>query len=545
LPRSHDWEADAYRDWVRWNFGRRTELWRLNNRVTRAAGGEHCAWMGMIGGELLYNSARFIDLQQIMPEAAIVMLDHQRRNPYDGFEQNTEAGKRLHEVAGWDKLIPESMPQYQLGSPAFRLASMPVPEVRLWSTSGFAGGIQPWWHHIGSMHEDRRQYRTAEPIFRWHEANEDVLVGRELRADVGVVWTQQNHDYFGRAEAADRTMAPYRGVVKALNRAGITYAPLHADGIAGAAERLGVIVLPNMGGLSEAQIAGVEAFVAAGGSVIATGETSIASEHGDRRGDFALGGLFGVHRGQGSRGGEDAPNPNLETHARHSYLRLLPELRAGVYGSHDATAPAVAGERHPILSGLESTDTLPFGGYLPVVTVDEGVTVLATFIPDFPIYPPETSWMREPYSDLAAITVREAPSGGKLVWFVADLDRCFARDESFEHALLFENAVRWALGTRQAVTLEGGHGVVTADLYRQPGRHVLHLNNRLLLSRIPGRQYDLVPIGPIEIRLRTGHPAEAVRLRVAGKDVPFENLDGQIVFAVDQLSDHEVIEILG
>ena len=92
--------------------------------------------MGMIGGELLYNSNRFIDLQQILPEAAIVMLDHQRRNAFDGFEQNTEAGKRLHEVAGWDKLIPESMPQYQLGSPAFRLASMPSAEVRLWSSSG-------------------------------------------------------------------------------------------------------------------------------------------------------------------------------------------------------------------------------------------------------------------------------------------------------------------------------------------------------------------------------------------------------------------------
>ena len=141
---------------------------------------------------------------------------------------------------------------------------------------------------------------------------------------------------------------------------------------------------------------------------------------------------------------------NIETHARHSYLRLAPELRAGVYGSRDATAPAPEGKRHPILAGLEEADTLPFGGYLPVVSVDAGTEVLATFIPDFPIYPPETSWMREPRSDFAAITVRTAPSGGKLVWFVADLDRCFARDESFEHALLFENAVRWALGDRLA-----------------------------------------------------------------------------------------------
>ncbi len=543
LPPAHDWDVESYRDWVRWNFQRRTDLWKFNNEVTREAGGPECAWMGMIGGELLSNSNRFIDLQAILPEAAIVMLDHQRRNPYDGFEQNTEAGKRLHEVAGWDKLIPESMPQYQLGAPAFRLASMPKAEVRLWATSGFAGGIQPWWHHIGSMHEDRRQYRTAEPIFSWHEANEDLLVDRELLADVGVVWTQQNHDYFGRADAADRTMAPYRGVVKALNRHGLTYVPLHADEIAGAGDRLNVVILPNIGGLSEAQCAGVEAFVAAGGSVIATGETSIASEFGDTRDDFALGALFGVHRGEGDRGGIDPINNNIETHVRHTYLRLAPELRAGVYGPRDATAPLPEGERHPVLAGLDEADTLPFGGYLPVVSIDPGTEVLATFIGDFPIYPPETSWMREPRSDLAALTAREAPSGGKLVWFVADLDRCFARDESSEHALVLANAVRWALGDQQRVTISGGHGVVTADLYRQPGRYVLHLNNRLLLSRVPGRQYDLVPIGPVEVRLATDAPVTGVRLRVADREAAFKNVGGAVHFTLDAILDHEVVEI--
>ncbi len=206
LPKAHDWNDGTYRDWIRWNFQRRTDLWKLNNRVTTSMGGEHCIWSGMIGARRSTTRRASSTCSRSCPEAAIVMLDHQRRNAYDGFEQNTEAGKRLHEVAGWDKLIPESTPQYQLGAPAFRLASMPPSEVRLWSSSGFAGGIQPWWHHIGSMHEDRRQYKTAEPIFVWHEANEDVLTNRTLTPDVGIVWSQQNQDYFGRDTAALKTM---------------------------------------------------------------------------------------------------------------------------------------------------------------------------------------------------------------------------------------------------------------------------------------------------------------------------------------------------
>src|SRR5699024_8163005 len=101
-------------------------------------------------------------------------------------------------LVGWDALMPESTPMYSLGRPAFRLAAMPTAEAQLWSANGFAGGIQPWWHHIGSFHEDRRQYETAPAIFQWHQENADVLFDRTPMADIGVVWSSENTDFFGR-----------------------------------------------------------------------------------------------------------------------------------------------------------------------------------------------------------------------------------------------------------------------------------------------------------------------------------------------------------
>ncbi len=548
LPRSPDWDDEAYRRWIAWSYGLRSRLFAFNNEVTTAAGGEHCRWAGMISGDVLNNGNRFIDLKDILEQSAIVMLDHQRRTPVHGFDQNTEAGKRLHELAGWDKRIPESMPQYQLGAPSFRLASMPPAEVRLWSSAAFAGGIMPWWHHIGSCHDDRRQYQTAEPIFAWHAANEDILVDRRPLADVGVVWSQANHDFFGRDAAADRTEAPYRGVVKALDRAGLAALPVHADRLGDAAGRFDCLVLPNMGAMSEAQVAAVQAFVEQGGSVIATGETSRCDAWGNDRAALALGALFGVGRKSGSHGGIGAPDTNIETHARHSYLRLHPERRAAVYGPHDPTAPVAADSRHPILAGLDETDSLPFGGFLPEMTVAEDAAVLATFIPDFPIFPPEMSWMRTPVTDLPAITVREAPSGGRLVWLVADLDRCFARDDSFEHGLILANAVRWALRGRLRLEVTGGQGFVTGNLYRQVGRQVLHLNNRLITSPVPGRQSELVALGPVTVRLRQDDGATApaeVALRVAGGKVRTRVADGVLVFEVPRVLDHEVVVIEG
>ena len=543
IPRKHDWEDENYRNWLRWNFTRRTELWKFNNQVTRKAGGENCAWMGMISGEPHHNSQRFIDLQKILAETPIVMLDHQRRNAIDGFEQNTEAGKRLHEMAGWDKLIPESTPQYQLGAPVFRLSSMPPSEVRLWATSGFAGGIQPWWHHIGSSHEDRRQYKTAEPIFQWHEKNQDVLVNRTLTPDVGVVWSQQNQDYFGRDESDEKTLAPFRGIVKALDRHAIPYVPLHPDDIASAFERVKCIILPNIGALSDEQIEHIKSFAAKGGSVIATGETSTATLDGDRRPELALSELFGVRRGQGALGGTGPINPDIETWGRHTYLRLAPENRASAYGPQDATAPKEASKRNPILKGLEGTDTIPFGGYLPLMTVDPSAEVLATYISDFPIFPPETSWMREPKSSTPAITVKTSPAGGKMVWFIADLDRCYGRDANPDHAQIIANAVNLALEGNRKIELSGTYGVITAELYEQDGRKIVHLNNRLLLSNVPGRQYDLIPIGPVEVRLAVaGKPAKA-ELRVAGKSVTGKQEGGIFSFVVDAILDHEVVVV--
>ncbi|MGV8989406.1 MAG: alpha-amylase family protein [Cypionkella sp.] len=542
LPKAHDWDDPNYQAWIAWSYRRRTALWEANNAVTMAAGGEHCRWMGMLSGEVLNNCNRFIDLREILKRSEIVMLDHQRRSPEDGFEQNAEAGRRLHELLGWDKLIPESMPQYQLGSPAFRLASMPPAEVRLWSSSGFAGGIQPWWHHIGASHEDRRQYKTAAPIFAWHQKNQDVLVNRSPTARVGVVWSQANHDLFGRDRASERTQDPYRGVARALARGGLDWLPVEVTDVAAAAGRFDVLVLPNMAILSDADVEALQAFAGQGGSLVVTGETGCCDAAGQRRDQPALAALFGLEPVAGGPLGDDGvPDPNIEVPLRHSYLRLKPENRAAHYGPIDATAPHETAARHPVLEGLDATDTLPFGGLLPTMRALPGTEVLATWVPAFPIYPPETSWMRQPYSDIPALTVRQNGSA-RLVAVIADLDRCFAREGSFEHAQILANAVRWCLGDREEVTVSVEGGLLAMAGYTQGNRRIIHLINRIVTAPTPGRQDTLIPVGPARLRLPWSGPAK-VTARVSGGTISVQQEGDCIVLTIPSVADHEVIVI--
>jgi len=331
IPPEKSWNDPAYREWIRWNYDRRLEIWDLNNRITKSAGGPDCIWAGMNSGSISGQCQSFRDYKEICRRADIIMLDHQSRTDANGFQQNGETGKLAHGLLGWDKLIPESMAMYQAGKPTFRLASKPEPEARMWMLDGIAGGLQPWWHHIGAYHEDRRMYRTAEPVYRWHKDHEEFLVNRRPIASVGVVWSQQNTDFFGRDDADLLVELPWRGMTQALIRARIPYLPVHADHIDRDAAQFSVLVLPNLGAMSDAQVACVRHFVAGGGGLVATGESSRFNEWGDPRPDFALADLFGAHTADPGRAEDESRRRRNASDTAHTYLSALrvgPVVRA-------------------------------------------------------------------------------------------------------------------------------------------------------------------------------------------------------------------------
>jgi hypothetical protein len=541
LPRRADWDDPAYRQWIMWSYERRLEIWDLNNRTTQAAGGPGCIWSGMNSGSVSAQARSFRDLREIGRRAHIIMLDHQRRDDATGFQQNGDTGKRIHGLIGWDKLAPESMAMYQAGPTAFRVASKPAAEARMWMIAGIAGGIQPWWHHIGAYQEDRRQYRTAEPVMRWHKANEVYLVDRQPVAAVGLVWSQRNTDFFGRDEAAERVDAPYTGFMQALVRARIAYLPVHADDIDRDGSRFAVLILPNLGALSDQQCAAIRRFVGRGGSLVATGASSLYDEWGDRRPDFALSDLFRAHAEKDAAGPEHPPAAGAPP--SHTYLRLTPEWRARVYGPQTGDEPPATAARHAVLKGFEETDILPFGGTLQPVQTEPGVLVPLTFVPAFPVYPPETAWMREPKTNIAAVVLGER-GRSRIAYLAADIDRCFAKENLPDHGNLLANVVRWASNENVPLTVEGP-GLLDCHLYQQPGRLVLHLVNLTSAGTWRAPVEELIPVGPLKVKVRMPPQVRGrnVRLLVSGARTALAVNEGMGAFTVPSVLDHEVAVI--
>ncbi len=543
IPAKKNWDDKVYKQWIRWNYDRRLEIWDLNNKTTKAAGGPHCTWSGMNSGSISGQSKSFRDYKEIAKRADILMLDDQSRSDSSGFQHNGEIGKMIHGLMGWNKLAPESMAQYNHIKPWFRLGSKPAAEARMWMIDGIAGGIQPWWHMVAAYHEDRRMYHTAQPVMKWHKNNEQYLLNRKPVANIGVVWSQENTDYYGRDEADELVELPLRGMTQALIRGRIPYLPVHADHIDRDAAQFSLLILPNLALMTDQQVAAVRRFVDKGGSVIATGDTSLYDEMGDSRSDYALSDLFGAHLVT-PVANREIPDEKMARDAYHTYMRLTPELRSQMVGPHTSGEPAVIGKRHPVLKGFEETDILIYGGLLQPLRMDPGAEVVMTYIPQFPTYPPEKSYMRQASTDIPGIILRTNAKGGRVAFIPADIDKQFARFNHPDHGNLLENIVRWGIKEEVPLSVEGP-GLVDCHLYQQTGRMVLHIVN--LTSAATWRQPldELIAIGPLKVKVKLPKSVSGrnLKLLVSNQPIVGSVVNGFTQFTIKSILDHEVIVI--
>jgi hypothetical protein len=199
-----------------------------------------------------------------------------------------------------------------------------------------------------------------------------------------------------------------------------------------------------------------------------------------------------------------------------------------------------SGERHPILRGLEETNIVGFGGTIQKVQPAGGTNVPVTYIPDFPVYPPETSWMREPRTTIPAVVLRQ--SGSRVAYLAADLDARFACDNLPDHLLLLQNIVRWAVSENIPLQVKG-RGFVDCHLYEQPGRLILHLVNLTSAGTWRAPVDELIPIGPLEvtIRVRQGIRPRTAKLLVAGGPGIVTAHGDWMAMRLPSILDHEVI----
>ena len=244
--------------------------------------------------------------------------------------------------------------------------------------------------------------------------------------------------------------------------------------------RFKTLILPNIAVLSDAQCDQLRAFVAAGGSLIATHQTSLYDPSGALRQNFALADLFGVDW----TGKSEGPMQN-------SYIRL----------EHEALPHS------PFFAGLEDAPRVINGVSRLLVTPRAPFAETPfTLIPSYPDLPMEEVYPRVPRTDISCLYLRQP--AGRVAYFPFDIDRTFWEVLSPDHLKIMRNTLHWAANEPAAIEVEGP-GLVDVNLWRNPSSITVSLVNLTNAMTMKGPFRGFSPIGAQTVRLRLPELAQA------------------------------------
>jgi hypothetical protein len=513
LPRTSDPRDPARRAYLAWHEQRLFELWRLWDREIRAINPQ-ARFIANSGGGALSP----LDMKTVGELSDILFADRQARQGLMPVWANGKNAKEYRAALG-SKPIGGIFSVGIEESYRWKDSVQSEAELRAWVAEGTANGLRPWFTKFSGMLYDTRWLARVEKIYAWNHRVERYLRNERPLARVGLVYSQQTATFYGADRAREKVEDHILGFYHALIEARVPFEMVH-DRLLDA-ERLRafkVLLLPNIACLSDQQCDALRRFVQDGGSLVATHETSLYDERGDRRADFGLSDLFGARFGG-----------RIEGPMRNSYLRL----------ERDA-----AGRAHPLLSGFDDAPRIINGVWR--VDVEPRETPSArplTLIPSYPDLPMEMVYPRVERTDKAQVFLREV-GRGRVVYFPWDIDRVFWEVMSVDHGRLLANAVDWATNEERPVTVTGP-GLLDVTVWRQKQSLTVHLVNLTNPMAMKGPLRELLPLPEqrVRIKLPEGTSAAKVQLLVDARAPRVEQSSGYVDVTVPAILDHEVVAI--
>jgi hypothetical protein len=514
LPRTLDPQAPSRKQYIVWRQKRLFELWRLWDRRIKTIN-PNAAYLANAGGGALSD----LDMKTIGELAPTLFADRQGRsglmlpwaNGKNGKEYRATLARKP--IAGIFSVGLEE--QYR-----WKDSVQSGPEIRLWVADGIAQGLRPWFTKFNAKPIDRRWLPVVEDIYKWHHKNERYLRNEEPLARVGMVYSQQTATFYGGEKARAKVEDPALGYYQALVEARIPFEMVH-DRLLDPERLTGfrVLVLPNIAALSTEQCRQIEGFVQSGGSIVATHETSLYDEWGVPRKEFGLASVFGVS----FQGTVEGPMLN-------SYLTLEKDPRTGRF--------------HPLLSGFEDATRI-INGVNRVRVRETQVHVAAplTVVPTYPDLPMEEVFPHPVKTREPGVFLRE-PGHGRVVYFPFDLDRTFWEVLDVDHGNLLRNAVLWASGEPQPLTVRGP-GLLDVSIWRQKNSMTVHLVNMTNAMAMKGPVREMIPVSGQQLRITipVGERVSAAYLLVSGADVAYRQRGNDIELEVPSIDLHEVVAL--
>jgi hypothetical protein len=515
-PAQTDATSPIYRRYYAVYMDRVLEVWRQWQSVVTETRSES-VYVGNLGGGIRTVK----NVRQLGEAARWFNADHQGRSGdtpiWDCAQQGRVAQAVMH-----GRTITNVTGAYSNSRPTWRHVSKSPEETTLWMAQTTASGMVPWFHWLGGAPEDMRWKEVGRAFFAWLAKHETHFRNTRSIADLAVLYPQRTIAFYrsGRpSRTAERpdTSEYLQGLYFALLEGRFFFDFVHEDDLGvDTLRRYRALLVPNAAYLDEAPCRAIREYVAGGGSLLATFETSRYDGWGDPRPDFALADVFGA-----SVAG-DVIGP-----VGNSYMRI--ERPHAVTKPFDGTALLPGPEsRVPIRANRSSADT----------------PAALTVVPNYPAFPPEMVFARTPHTDEPAAMLREQGSA-RVAYFAGDIDRTCWRSGNTDVSRLIQSTVQWLRGTARPPAAIEGDGIIETFAWETEAGYALHILNYTNPNMTHGFVRHSYPIGPQQVAfdVAPGRRISNVTLLRAERAVRFAQ-DGRTVrFEVPSIVDYEVVAL--
>jgi hypothetical protein len=400
---------------------------------------------------------------------------------------------------------------YSTGKPRWRNIHKSTEEAQMWMDETVASGMVPWYHFIGGeegLGADRRWHEPGLEYFTWLAKNDQHLTNKKTIADIAVVMGQSTQRFYRSKELGD-PMMNIHGIYQSLLEGRFLFDLLHEQElVTDKIKKYKTIILPNIALLSDAECTGLKRFAQNGGSIMASFETSLYDEKNERRKDFGIADIFGIHA-TGER----------RTRIGNAFMGRIER-------------------KHPILEGFGDTDWLPGAEWLqPTAPVEDPVM---TVIPPFVNYPPELAYPYVPKTNMPDLVAKETGQS-RLVYFAGDIERTSWQSGNTDLSRLLQNAIRWVSKGDAPVRIEG-KGFVEVFAWETQAGYALHVLNYTNPTAFKGWIREYYPIGEQRVTMSVPHGRKIFRVELlrVGKDIPFKQANDKVEFIIPSIADYEI-----
>jgi hypothetical protein len=516
LPRTGSARDPVRRAYLLWRQQRLFDLWQLWDSEIRGINPQARVIPNTGGG-----ATSSLDMKKIGERADTLFADRQARRGVAAPWSNGKNGKEFRATMSRKPIV--GIFSVGVEEPyRWKDSVQTEAEIRIWVADGVANGLRPWFTKFSGTLHDERWLKVVEDIYRRYYQWEKYLRNEAPMARVALVYSQQTAWFYGEDRFRDKVEDPTLGWYEALMEARIPFEMVH-DRLLDAAHvsQFKTLILPNTAALSHEQCAQLRSFVERGGGIVATFETSLYDEWGERRKDFGLADLFGVRLG--------SPEDNaIQGPMHNSYLRL----------AHSAPGAQF------LLKGLNDARRIINGVWrLRVTPLEPASQPLLTLIPSYPDLPMEKVFPREIAIGPAEVFMRQCGLG-RVIYFPWDIDRTFWDVLCPDHGKLLANAVEWVTNEEQAVTVSGP-GILDVTVWRQKASMTVHLVNLTNPMTMKGPFRELIPLNDqkVNLRLPAGQRAGKVKLLAANTTPRVNHSGDRLTITVPSILDHEIVAI--